>query len=272
MVDMAQNETAALEIKELTFNETGQLSAVIEVTNLTGHYLPSGVGFRRMFLEFLVRDSGGNVLWASGRTNRLGAIVEGTTDIVLPSEQPVKFPEVPFQPHYEVVTEQHQVQIYQELVEDSGGNLTSSFLRRVTEVKDNRIRPRGYDPEFFTASSSEFIQVLAVTPGNAASDPYYTNPDLTGSDVIEFLITLDDETLNKVHDIQVTLYNQSIPPSYLQQRFSDANKGPSDKDEIERLFYITSHLDVDDLVDENGNQALKEWKFFITSQTKMIEN
>jgi hypothetical protein len=272
MVNMAQNETATVKINELVLNQDGQLEAVIEVRNLTGHYLPSGVGFRRMFLEFLVRDAERNVLWASGRTNKLGAILDGTTEVVLPSEQPVKFPDVPFQPHYDVITEQDQVQIYQELVEDSAGELTTSFLLRVTEVKDNRIRPKGYNPEFFTMNPSPFIQALAVTPGQAASDPYYTDPNLTGSDVIEYLVTLDEEKMSQIHDVKATLYYQSIPPSYLQQRFRDANVGPSQKGEIERLYYITSHLNVDDVLDNDGNSVLKDWKFFISSQTKQIED
>ena len=47
--------------------------------------LPTGVGFRRMFLEVLVLDAQGEVLWASGRTNELGFILDGITDEVLES-------------------------------------------------------------------------------------------------------------------------------------------------------------------------------------------
>lgn len=271
MIEMAQSQTATVRVKELSVNQDGELEAVVEVKNLTGHYLPSGVGFRRMFLEFLVRDSEGNILWASGRTNGLGAIVEGTTDIVLPSEEPVKFPDAPFQPHYQEITRQDQVQIYQELVEDSAGNLTSSFLRRVTEVKDNRIRPRGYDPEYFAMQSSPFIQMLAETPGQAASDPYYTDPALTGADVITYLVSLNEVQLADIHDVRVTLYNQSIPPFYLQQRFRDASVGPAEKDEIDRLYYITSHLDLEEVEDDDGRQVLKDWKLFITSDTLTLK-
>ena len=273
MIEMAQNETAVIDIQDLEINPEGQLRAVIEVVNLVGHYLPSGVGFRRVFIEFLVRDIDGKVLWASGRTNELGAILRGTsTNEVLPSEEPVKFPDVPFQPHYQTITQDDQVQIYQELVKDSEGNLTTSFLRRVDDVKDNRIRPKGYDPQFFINSfDSPFINALAETHGQAAFDPYYTDPELTGSDVIEYLISLDEATLVQVHDIKVTLYNQSIPPFYLQQRFRDANRGAAKKDEIERLFYLTSHLNVDDLMDEEGRRVVKDYKFFVTSETMKLQ-
>ena len=270
MIEMAQRQVATVNIKELSINQDGELEAVVEVTNLTGHNLPSGVGFRRVFIEFLVRDSDGNVLWASGRTNKLGAIVHGTTDIVLPSEQPVKFPAIPFQPHYQTITRQDQVQIYQELIKDSAGDLTTSFLRRVTKVKGNSIRPRGYDPEYFAMQSSPYIQALAVTDGQAAFDPYYTDPELTGADVITYLVSPDEVPLGEIHDVKVTLFNQSIPPFYLQQRFRDASRGPADKDEINRLYYITSHLDVEEVEDDEGRQVLDEWKFFITSDAKTL--
>lgn len=271
MIEMARNDTATVEINDLFINQSGDLEAVVEVSNLTGHYLPSGVGFRRMFLEFLVRDAEGNILWASGRTNKLGAIVEGTTDIVLPSEQPVKFPEFPFQPHYQIITAQNQVQIYQELVEDSAGDLTSSFLRRVTEVKDNRIRPRGYDPEYFAMQSSPFIQALAVTPGEAAFDPYYTDPVLTGSDIVTYKVSLSELPVELINDVKVSLYNQSIPPSYLQQRFNDASRGAAKSSEIDRLYYITSHLDVNEVTDSQGKAVLSDWKFFVTDDTRALD-
>ena len=179
----------------------------------------------------------------------------------------------PFQPHYHTITADDQVQIYQELIKDSDGNLTTSFLRRIEEVKDNRLRPKGYNPELFANSTlfpSPFIQALAETHGQAKFDPYYTDPSLTGADVLEYLVSLDEAALNQVHDIQVTLYNQSIPPFYLQERFADANVGPANKTEIERLYYLTSHLNVDDVIDENGNRVLKDWKLFITSSTQSL--
>jgi hypothetical protein len=272
MIDLAENQTARVEIRTLQRTRDGKLRAVVRVTNLTGHDFPSGVGFRRAFLEFLVQDADGRVLWASGRTNALGAILNGTTAEVLPSEQPVRFPNVPFQPHYQVITKEDQVQIYQELVKDSAGSLTTSFLRRFQEVKDNRIRPKGYDPRFYLSFQSPFIRALAETPGREKFDPYYTNPRLTGADEIAYQITLDPDTLKRADHVTVTLYNQSIPPFYLQERFQDAGRGPGERSEINRLYYLTSHLNVDDTKDTQGRQVLRGWKLFIASQTRTVPN
>ncbi len=273
MIDMAANETAEVNVQSFGAAPDGKLRAVIEISNLTGHYLPSGVGFRRMFIEVLVRDAAGDILWASGRTNEIGALLVGRTNEILPSEDPAENPGAPqYQPHYQIITAEDEVQIYQEVFEDSDGVVTTSFLRRVDEVKDNRIRPLGYDPAFFLAPSfSPYVQELAELHGEVKFDPHYFDPALTGSDVIEYLISLDDETLARVHDVSVTLYYQSIPPPYLAERFRDASAGPAASDEIRRLQYITSHLNVNDTVDENGRPVIKDWKFFITADTRTLE-
>jgi hypothetical protein len=278
MFDMAANDTAAVEVQKLEKTADGKLQASVLVTNKTGHYLPSGVGFRRLFIEFLVLDADDNVLWASGRTNDLGAIVAGRTQQVLAVEnvapegadQCVKNPDIPYEPHHQVVDSEDQVQIYQELVKDSAGVLTTSFLRRVDEVKDNRLRAKGFDPAMFASSPSPFIRELAVLHGEARFDDHYFDPALTGTDEIEYLALLDEGDLDRVDHVQVTLYNQSIPPFYLQQRFRDANCGARRSDDIERLYYLTSHLNVDDPMDEEGSHPIADWKLRVASTTRAL--
>jgi hypothetical protein len=278
MLDMAANDTAAVAIKELKKTNDGKLSALVEVTSKVGHFLPSGVGFRRLFLEVIVFDAQGNMLWASGRTNALGAIVDGRTQRVLPSEsvvagragQCVNDASVPFEPHHEVVEREDQVQIYQELIKDSAGVLTTSFLRRADEVKDNRLRPKGFDPAMFAQSPSPYIRKLAELHGQAEFDPHYYDPSLTGSDEIQYLATLDAVDLAKVDHVQVTLYSQSIPPFYLQQRFRDANCGAQAKDDIERLYYLASRLNVDDPTDTRGAHPIESWKLRVAAATRRV--
>jgi mono/diheme cytochrome c family protein len=271
MLDMAENQTATMEIGPVRKTRDGQLRSVITVRNLTGHDLPTGVGFRRMFLQFLVLDKQGTTLWASGRTNDLGFILDGLTNSVLDSEQPVRFPDAPIQPHYQVINSGSQVQIYQELIRDSGGSLTTSFLRRVNPIKDNRIRPKGFDPKFFARSSSPYIRELAVLHGEEARDPDYVNPKLTGADKIEYQIPLDAETRSRADHVQVTLYYQSIPPFYLQQRFQDASHGPGNQDDIQRLYYMTSHLNLDDAKSEAGDPVLQGWKLQIANGVRQVK-
>jgi hypothetical protein len=132
------------------------------------------------------------------------------------------------------------------------------------------MRPKGFDPEFFARSSSPFIQELAVLHGEEANDPHYVDPSLTGSDQIEYRIPLGADALARADHVQVTLYYQSIPPFYLQERFADASHGPGHKDDIQRLYYLTSHLNLEGATTETGDAVLRGWKLRITSQTRRL--
>ena len=112
----------------------------MRVDNLTGHNLPSGVGFRRLFIEFSVLDAKGNVLWSSGRTDRLGQLL-GADGTPLPSEH---YPATEYEPHHQVIQSPDDVQIYEEVVTDDRGVITTGFLNRWYDKKDNRIPPRGF--------------------------------------------------------------------------------------------------------------------------------
>jgi hypothetical protein len=270
MLEMARQETATVEIGRVR-RRSGGIDGVVTVRNLTGHDLPTGVGFRRLFLEVLALDADGNVLWASGRTNELGFLLDGVSDAVLPTEQPGAFPDVPPQPHYQTIVSGDQVQIYQEVIRDSDGRQTTSFLRRAEIVKDNRVRPKGFDPQVFARSDSPYIRELAVLHGEEAHDPHYVDPSLTGSDEIEYRIPLDPTTLARVDRLQATLYYQSIPPFYLQERFADAGQGPARQDDIRRLYYLTSHLNLDGATDDAGEAVLNGWKLRIAGETRRVQ-
>ncbi|HEX7027388.1 MAG TPA: hypothetical protein VF268_09110 [Gammaproteobacteria bacterium] len=263
MVEMAGQQTADIEIQELEITSDGQLLADVLVTNKTGHFLPSGVGFRRVFIEFTVEDKSGALIWASGRTNELGMILDGTGDKVLSSEQGVDNTDA-YQPHYETITNGSQVQIYQELIKDSAGRFTTSFLRRVRPVKDNRLRGKGYDPEIFAKNPSPYIQMLAELEGKAASDPYYFDSKLTGADRIRYLIRLSPAQAGNIGRVKVRLLSQSIPPFYLQERFDDAGKGPAEKGEIQRLYYLTGHLNT-----RSGSSPIKNWKLPLVEDCRL---
>jgi len=70
LLEFAREQTASVEIEDVQ-STSGGLRAVVRVDNLAGHNLPSGVRFRRLFIEFSVLDHDGNALWTSGRQQRL---------------------------------------------------------------------------------------------------------------------------------------------------------------------------------------------------------
>ena len=248
--DMARRETATIEVASLT-KSASAVEAVVSVQNLAGHGFPSGVGFRRAFLTFEVLDGSGRVIWASGLTNRAGAIVKGLTEDVLPTEffyDEAKRKQV-FQPHYEVINDEGQVQIYEEVIADPQGKITTSFVGLDQVLKNNRLLPKGWrlDGPF-----GEFTR----PHGDAEHDPEYINKSgATGGDRISYRIALDDRT-RAAASVRVTLNYQAIPPSYLRDRFT-IGKGL----ETQRLAYLTSHLNLE-------KTPIDGWKLPIASTSR----
>src|SRR5262249_34173645 len=145
--------------------EGDMLSARVTVTNKVGHKFPSGVAFRRAFVEFQVLDDKDNVLWSSGRTNRQGVIVDDKGEPIAGElwwkpdcSARLAHGARAHQPHYQVISRQDQAQIYQELASAPAdvaapvcgpgarpqGPLTTSFLSICAKVKDNRLLPHGF--------------------------------------------------------------------------------------------------------------------------------
>src|SRR6185503_19473638 len=146
MLDQAKNDTATIKVTPSWDAAKKTLTAQVEIDNKVGHKFPSGVSFRRAFVELEVLDKDGNTLWASGRTNDVGTIVDDQ-GIPIAGEywwKPDCSTRVPladqkWQEHYTLITRQDQAQIYQELQTDKQGLLTTSFLSIDGEVKDNRL-------------------------------------------------------------------------------------------------------------------------------------
>src|SRR5262249_15850036 len=142
-VEQAQTATAEVTIQSVA-KVNGRLQADVMVQNLAGHNFPSGVGFRRSFIDFQVLHATGHLLWESGNTNSDGVIIDNAgnplkTEFFSPTQQR-------FQPHFwtgNPITSDEQVQIYEELSTDPQGLLTTSFLSLNHHVKDNRIQPKG---------------------------------------------------------------------------------------------------------------------------------
>lgn len=275
-------DSASVEVSNAQMVGT-TVTANVTVTNWTGHKFPSGVGFRRAFIEFVVLDSNDTVLWASGFTDTLGIIQDGTSSTRLDSE----FFDPPtnvgcgndnnnqcYQPHHQIINAQDQVQIYEELVQNNGTSensgfdnraFTSSFLQRWYDVKDNRLLPAGWTSTF-TDSDLPDLDIPAVTGphGNATTDPDYPldGTPATGSDTIRYEArNLDPSQVSKV---RARLYWQATPPHYLKSRFDAASLAPppgfqTTKKDIERLYYLASHLRTDVTADD-GEMFIDDWK------------
>ncbi len=242
-VRLAQTSTAQIAVNSVSTDATS-LNAKVTVTNLAGHKFPSGVSFRRAFVNFQVLDPSGKVLWASGNTNGDGVIVDNsgaslTTEFFSPSQQT-------FQPHFwenSPITSDKQVQIYEELVTDPEGMLTTSFLSFDHKVKDNRLQAQGRDPN---GPLAELIPSVGT-----GDDPSYQNG--CGCNILSYQVPLAQIPGNPA-SVQATIYYQSIPPYYLRQR-SEQGRGP----DTARLVQFANDLNV------NNYPEIAGWKLLIAT-------
>jgi len=247
-VDLAQRETATVEI--VSTNKTAtDLEVTVRVTNKAGHSFPSGVSFRRTFLDFEVLDANDKPIWASGDTNDYGMITNGPGGAILPTEF---LEDGQYQPHYTTITSPSQVQIYEELVKSPEGNFTTSFLGLANKVKLNRLQPRGYRRDGPHAKETNPV-------GGAADDPDYSSG--CGCDTITYKVPLS--AIPNASSVNARVFYQTIPPYYLRQRFTDTHKPgtATAAENTQRLMDFVRQLNVD-------ATEIKSWKLQVASATK----
>jgi hypothetical protein len=113
----------------------GKLTATLVVENLAGHKLPTAYPSRRAWLHVVVRDPAGAILFESGALDGAGRIVGNDNDA----------DGTRFEPHHAVIAAPDDVQIYEAILGDAQGRVTTGLLQATTYLKDNRVLPRGFD-------------------------------------------------------------------------------------------------------------------------------
>jgi cytochrome c551/c552 len=162
-----QAETATISVARASA-AGGELTAVVAVRNLTGHKLPTGYPSRRAWLHVTVRDAGGRVIFESGAVGPNGAIAGNDNDAEASR----------FEPHFQEIRRSDQVQIYESIMADPSGSVTTGLLRATRYLKDNRLLPDGFDKR--TAEPD-----IAVH-GEALGDADF----LAGTDAVRFVVPL----------------------------------------------------------------------------------
>jgi hypothetical protein len=166
-----QQQTAALAIAGAGAG-FGQLAFDVTVRNLTGHKLPTAYPSRRAWLHVSVRDRDDRVIFESGVIEPSGLIRGNDNDA----------DGARFEPHHTEIRTGDQVQVYESVMRDVTGAVTTGLLRGTEYIKDNRLLPRGFDKE--TA-----VRDIAVR-GTAQQDPDFTSE----SDRVRYLVNTSGRT------------------------------------------------------------------------------
>jgi len=152
-IENLQTKTAKIAIQQTSITN-GRLQIDVSVKNLAGHKLPTAYPSRRVWLNLTVRDQDGRIIFTSGKLKRDGSI-EGNDNDIDPER---------YEPHYQTIESQQQVQIYEDIMVNHRGQVTTSLLSGVKYIKDNRILPRGFDKT--TAHDDIAVRGIAAEDSN----------------------------------------------------------------------------------------------------------
>jgi hypothetical protein len=150
--EFLRTQSAKVEVLDVKKTDEG-VSFEVKVQNLTGHKLPTAYPSRRTWLHVTVKDTAGRTVFESGALNPDGSIVGNDNDA-----DPLKF-----ERHYSEITSPDQVEIFEPILGDVNGHVTTGLLSAVRYLKDNRILPAGFDK----ATAEPDIAVV----GGAHDDP-----------------------------------------------------------------------------------------------------
>jgi hypothetical protein len=171
VIDQIGERTARLTVENLELDD-GILTASLKVTAQTGHKFPTSFPSRRAWLHVTVADAAGKVIWESGARNPDGTISGNAADA-----SPAAF-----EPHYDIITQPDQVQIYEPIMGDHEGQVTYTLLRAAQYLKDNRILPAGSEKDALPAEIAVY--------GEAAGDANFSG----GSDLATYSLDVRDAT------------------------------------------------------------------------------
>ena len=221
-LDLARRGTVTLSIDGIRrgTDERGQATLFVDVSvkNRAGHKFPSGVGFRRAFVQLSVLGADGRPLWSSGNSNSKGELVDEKNQPLV-SETTHDYRQL--QPSYShtkyanaTIRRQDQVQIYESREIDDQGRLTTSFVSLFKDVKDNRILPAGW------TANGPYHDITVPRALGGEPDPH----PIAGGDSLLYMIPTS--AIAGAVVVRAAVYYQSIPPYYLTDRFGALGHEP----------------------------------------------
>lgn len=184
-IEYLRTETATVAV-ERAEHSGGRLVVDVSVHNLSGHKLPTAYPSRRAWLQVTVRNRSGVMVFESGAVTPEGAIRGNDNDA-----DPTRA-----EPHYTEITRADAVQIYESIMVDPTGAITTGLLKATGYSKDNRLLPRGFDK----ATAAHDIAVH----GAAFNDDDF----LAGGDRVRYVI--DTAGVPGPFDVDVALRFQPI--------------------------------------------------------------
>lgn len=222
--DMLQRRSLEMEV-DVTFGQgEDSLLVDVKVTNLAGHKFPSGYPSRRAVLQFAVVTTAGDTLFQSGTFDENWEVVGLDPE---------------FEPHYDRIENESQVQIYEFVTGDSDGNFTTLLEQAFVGLKDNRLPPRGFRKDH---STYDTVTIVGAAMMDTNFNFFDNGTEGSGSDIIQYHIPLNG--YSGTVDIHAAMVYQPLPPRWLAPMFAtqtdeiDTFKSMFDANDNEPIYMI----------------------------------
>ncbi len=199
--DLLQNRTLLLDL-QLLERTTDTAKFALKLTNLAGHKFPSGYPSRRAFIQFVVKTEAGDTVFISGK-------MDGNYEVL--GQNPS------YEPHYQTISSEDEVQIYEMVLGDVNNDVTTVLTRADHSIKDNRLPPKG-----FTQSHPNYDTTLIA--GNALTDPDFNQEngaEGSGTDMVYFHVPMNGEKTLLL--VTANVFYQPTPPKWMLEMFSETS-------------------------------------------------
>ncbi len=194
--DQLGKRSATLNITDLE-RDGDELVAAMRINIMTGHKFPASFPSRRAWLHVTVTDAAGKPVFESGAPQPDGSIAGCDADEDAAT----------YEPHYDLITQPDQVQIYEPIMGNTDGDVTYTLLRGAVYLKDNRLLPTGFDK----AGAAPEIAVY----GDAAQDANF----IGGGDEIDYRI--DTTGFTAPFTVQAELLYEPLSYRFIQDLLED---------------------------------------------------
>ncbi len=171
----------------------------VKLTNLAGHKFPSGYPSRRAFVELIVLNAAEDTLFRSGGWN---------------DEYEVIGHDPEWEPHYDVIREPDQAQIYEVVMGDVNDDKTTLLERAKTALKDNRIAPLG----FTTGHISYDTTLIVGVPGSDLDFNHENGIEGSGTDIVHYHVPMNG--YDGLITVRTRVWYQSAPPLWMEEMFA----------------------------------------------------
>lgn len=191
--EMLQQKSLDLELElEQVTPDSAYFSVLLK--NKAGHKFPSGYPSRRAFVELIVTADNGETLFHSGALQPNYEVVGQGPETV---------------PHFNVIRQQNEVQIYELVLGDVNGNFTTLLERSHQALKDNRLPPIGFKTDHPAYDTTRIY-------GSALEDPdfnFENGKEGSGADIVHYHIPVTG--YSGFLKVVAKVYYQPLPPKWM---------------------------------------------------------